>query len=132
MTLAMIGLAGANVNAHAFERVDHAQRVGAMFHVHARAGTGDVGDVRREFDDHRLVGHRAQPVHKIGEGHRVGAHASMPPAETFGQLTLISSMSASESASFSIDRRVIVIAMSGDIEMTNAPAALSLGRSSAK
>ena len=43
---------------------------------HGRTGRhGDVGDVRRKFDDHRLVGQWAQTVHQIGEGHRVGAYA---------------------------------------------------------
>ena len=64
----------ANVDAHAEQCVDHAQRVGAAFH--GRAGRhGDVGDVRRELDNHLLVGELAQAGDQTAQRHRISADA---------------------------------------------------------
>ena len=97
-----------------------------MFHGRARRH-GDVGDVRREFDDHRLVGHRAQPVHKIGEGHRVGAHAHAAGGNVRAADVDFQHVRVGVGELFH-DRRVIVIAMSGDIGDDERARGLELGQ----
>lgn len=71
------------------------------------------------------------PVHKIGEGHRVGAHAHAAGGNVRAADVDFQHVCVGVGELFH-DRRVIVIAMSGDIGDDERAAALSLGRSSAK
>ena len=67
-------LASTNVDTHAEQCVDQAQRVGTAFHGRT-CRNGDVGDVRSELDDHLLIGDLAQASDQTAQRHRIGAHA---------------------------------------------------------
>src|SRR6202042_1572445 len=56
---------GLDVDAHAADGVDDGERVGARV-LRDASDRRDVGDVRREFDDQRLVGGRACGAYHAG------------------------------------------------------------------
>ena len=80
------------------------QRVGAGALGFAR-DRRDVGDVRRELDDERLVGRRARRAHDARRSDS-GSHANVSPSlatfghEMFSSIAAISSRAASRSHTY--------------------------------